>query len=109
MPAATPTPSHHLPLPVTCTCARHQTNAQAVTVEGMSGVAASISADTMMVRLKNSAANAARSWSFRISAAARQTNQVAGSDSTTPAARTPRGVSPSSSVPARISQAIMGG
>ena len=74
----------------------------------MSGVAASNSTETIKVRLKNSAASAARSSSFRISAAARQTNQLAGSDST-PAKRTPKGVSPNSNVPARISQAIMGG
>ena len=78
-------------------------------MEGMSGVAASSSTETIKVRLKNSAASAARSSSFTISAAARQTNQVAGTDNTTPQKCTPQGVSPNRAVPARISQAIMGG
>ncbi len=75
----------------------------------MSGVAANNSTETINVRLKKSAASAARFSSFRINAAARQTNQVAGKDRSTPENRTPNGVSPNSAVPAPISQAIMGG
>ena len=75
----------------------------------MSGVAASISTDTIKVRLNSKAASAARFSSFRISAADCQTSQLAGSDSTMPAKRTPSGVSPNSDVPARMAQAINGG
>ena len=80
-----------------------------MTSDGMSGVAASNSTDAISVRLKNRVASAARFSSFRISTALFQTNQLAGSDSTRPAKRTPSGVSPNKAVPAWISHAIAGG
>ena len=50
----------------------------------------------------------ARPHPSRCLRAARQTNQLASTDSSTPLTRTPNGVSPKTMVPARISQAISG-
>ena len=66
----------------------------------MSGVAASNSTEIIKVRLKNKRASPARLSSSRMSLAAFHTNQLAGSDSSTPIRRTPSGVSPNSKVPA---------
>ena len=78
-------------------------------MEGMSGVAASISTLIIKVRLNSSAASNARASSFNNDRALCQTNQVAASDRTMPAARAPPGVSPKRPVPLRIRNAMAGG
>ena len=78
-------------------------------MDGASGVAASISTEIIKVRLNNRQASAPAFSSRARIAPVRQTNQLATNDRKMPPTRTPNGVSPNSTVPARMTKAMAGG
>ncbi|GAV34126.1 hypothetical protein ROTAS13_01788 [Roseomonas sp. TAS13] len=108
-PAKRPTASHQRPSPRAWASATAQRVRHQKTICGVSGVISTAPAFTSSVALNSEAAitPGRRSGNRRLPARTRAS--VASSSPTGPSSRMPSGVSPSSSVPARIQKATMGG
>src|ERR1019366_9000464 len=109
IPTAAPTASHHVPRPVSSTLARKNITKLEATSNGESGVTIRVPTAAIRVTLSRMVAVAATRWPPNRIAAVRYSAKLIGNASRIDTSRTPSSVSPAIRVPARITNATIGG